>query len=419
MFNTDIKRKIISEFPALSSRFGEKRLVYLDSACTALKIKSCAEAEKKFLLSLGGCGGKRSVHILSQKTEEEFSGARQTAAQFIGADSPEEIIFTGGTTESANILASSFPFTRAKNEVILSPVEHNSVFLPFYNLYKQGKIKLGIIPLKNFGPDFKVFSRMISGKTALVCVTRASNIFGGAIEADRFVKAAHLCGAKVFIDEAQYVTSHKEDIKNSNADFAAFSGHKLGADFGIGVLYVKKNLMEMLGHSKVGGGIIQSVTLHSKKFEVSYLEGYAGFEAGIQNYSGAVSLAHAIKFLSSLGFENIRQHVRETVNYAYKKLSGFKGIKIAGAGEHLGRGSIISVLPENRNFSMPDFNLFLNHGLKDRVIAVRTGRHCADLAVISSGIPATIRLSFFIYTTRKDIDDFCSALKIYLKNIDT
>ena len=172
-------------------------MIYLDSACTALKMRSAAEAQKEFLLDLGGCGGRRPSHALAGAVEEKYAAARAAAARFAGADHPGEIIFTSGTTEAVNIFAGAFPFTPKKNEVILSPLEHNSVFLPFYNLAKAGKIKLKVMPLKGLKPDAAALESMLSAKTALVCVTRASNFFGGVTDFARLAGLARSAGAVV------------------------------------------------------------------------------------------------------------------------------------------------------------------------------------------------------------------------------
>ncbi|MBI4801014.1 MAG: aminotransferase class V-fold PLP-dependent enzyme [Elusimicrobia bacterium] len=402
------------EFPALGRRLGGRRMIYLDSACTALKLKSAAVAHNELLLHLGGCGGRRSSHALARAVEERFDWARTGAAAFTGAESADEIIFTSGATEAANIFAGAFPFTPARNEVILSPLEHNSVFLPFYNLSKAGKIKLKVMPLKGFKPDIKAFERMLSKRTALVCAARASNFFGGVIDLKRIAAPAGAAGAAVFSDDAQYAPTHPVGAASSGADALAFSGHKLGAPFGTGVLWVKKALLARLNPFKVGGGVVKNVEVSGSGFKVEYLRDYQGFEAGIQNYAGAVALAGAFKTLSALGPQNIRAHLAAIVAYAYERLSAVKEIKVLGEPEDLKNGALIPFVPARRGFSPADLNIFLNAHYKDRFIAVRTGRHCADLASLSSGLAETVRLSFFVYTSKRDIDAFISALRKYL-----
>ena len=412
--NKNLVLPLIGEFPALERGFGGRRMIYLDSACTALKMKSAAEAQKELLLDLGGCGGKRSSHALSRVVEEKYTAARAAAAEFVGAASPGEIIFTSGTTEAVNIFAGAFPFTPEKNEVILSPLEHNSVFLPFYNLSKAGKIKLRVIPLKGFNPDLAAFGRMLNKRTALVAATRASNFFGGVTEFGRIAAMARSAGAAVFADDAQYAPTHAVRATESGADALAFSGHKLGAPFGIGVLWVKKETMARLRPFKVGGGVVKSVGFSGRGFKVEYLDGYQGFEAGIQNYAGAVGLARAFKTLKAAGSDAVRAHILALSRRAYAALSGFRRIKILGEPGDLERGAMISFIPVKGAFSPADLNIFLNNYSKDRFVAIRTGRHCADLPSLMSGITETARISFFIHTSKSDIDAFAEALDKYL-----
>lgn len=402
------------EYPALGSSFGGRRMIYLDSACTVLKMRCAAEAQRRHMLELGGCGGKRSFHALAAAMEENFAAARSRVASFMGAGSPEEIIFTSGVTDAVNLLANSFPFTPKWNEVILSPVEHNAVFLPFERLASAGKIKLRVIPLKGFKPDMAAYRRMLGPKTALVCFTHASNIFGGRTDLAEAAALAHAAGAYVFSDDAQYAPTHGGSAAVYGADACAFSGHKLGAPYCTGALYVKRKLLGKLRPWRVGGGTVEDVTLAGGNYKVKYLGNYQGFEAGVQNCSGAAGLAAALDRLEKCGFENIRAHVSGLVAGALEGLAGIKGMRVLGDREDLAEGSLISLMPEKKGFSVPDFNLFLNNQLKGRFIAVRTGRHCADLACLSSGIRETVRISFFAYNTPEDTGLFLSALKEYL-----
>jgi len=412
--NKKITLPLTGEFPALERRFGGRKMIYLDSACTALKMKSAAEAQKEFLLDLGGCGGKRSSHALARAVEEKYTAARSAAAEFVGAASPGEIIFTSGTTETVNIFAGAFPFTPAKNEVILSPLEHNSVFLPFYNLSKTGKIKLRVMPLKDLKPDLDAFGRMLNKKTALVAATRASNFTGGVTEFGKMAAMARAAGAAVFADDAQYAPTHAVLAQESGADALAFSGHKLGAPFGIGVLWIRDGMLARLKHFKVGGGVVKKVDFSGRGFKVEYLGDYQGFEAGIQNYAGAIGLAKAFETLKAVGPEAVRAHMIKLSRHAFAALAGFRQIKILGEPGDLERGALLSFVPVKGAFAPADLNIFLNNYLKDRFVAIRTGRHCADLASLLSGIGETARISFFIHTSKGDIDAFVEALDKYL-----
>lgn len=402
------------EFPALGKSFGGKRLVYLDSACTVLKLRCAAEGQRRQLLELGGCGGKRSVHALASAMEEEFYGARAKVAAFVGAESPEEILFTAGVTDAANLLANSFPFTPARNEVVLSPLEHNAVFLPFERLASAGRVKLRVAPLKGLKPDMDAMERMIGKRTALVCFTHASNIFGGREDVARAAALAHKAGAFLFSDDAQYAPTHGGSAALYGADACAFSGHKIGAPYCTGALYVKRTLLGKLRPWRVGGGTVEDVALSGGKYKVKYLGNYQGFEAGVQNYAGIAGLSAALSRFEECGYDNIREHVSGLVDGALKSLAEVKGVKVLGRREDLLEGSLISIVPEKKGFSVPDFNLYLNHQLKGRFIAVRTGRHCADLACLASGYRETIRISFFAYNTTADTACFLEALNKYL-----
>lgn len=411
-----MKEKIAAlrkEYPLSGARFDGRRLVYLDSACTALKMKCAAEEQRRHLLALGGCGGKRSFHALAAAMEENFYGARSRIAAFMGAGSPEEVIFVSGVTDAVNLLANSFPFTPGRNEVILSPLEHNAVFLPFERLASAGKIKLRVAPLKGLRTDLEALRKMAGPKTALVCLTHASNIFGGREDVAAAADIAHAAGALLFTDDAQYAPTHGGGGALYGADACAFSGHKLGAPYSTGALYVKRALLSRLRPWRVGGGTVEAVSLAGGRCKVKYLGNYQGFEAGVQNYSGVSALAAALGRLERCGFGNIREHVSGLVECALKSLAGIKGVRVLGRREDLLEGSLISLVPEKKGFSVPDFNLFLN-SRPGRFIAVRTGRHCADLACLSSGIRETVRISFFAYSTKEDSGHFTAALKAYL-----
>ena len=402
------------EFPALDEDFGGRRLVYLDSACTVLKLRCAADAQRRHMLLLGGCGGKRSMHSLASAMEEDFLASRARVAGFMGAASPEEVIFCAGVTDAANLLANSFPFTPRRNEVVLSPLEHNAVFLPFERLAAAGRIKIRVAPLDGLRVSLPGLAKLIGPRTALVCMNHASNIFGGVSDVAAAARLAHDAGAYLFCDDAQYAPTHGGGGAALGADAAAFSGHKLGAPFFTGGLYVRRALLERLRPWRVGGGTVEKVTAAGGRYAASYLGGYQGFEAGVQNYSGAAGLSAAIARLQRAGFAAIREHVSGLVAGALDGLEGVRGVKVLGAREDLLQGSLITLAPLKKNFSVPDFSLYLNSAAKGRMIAVRTGRHCADLACLNSGYSETVRISFFAYNTPADAACFTAALRKYL-----
>lgn len=402
------------EFPALEHSVDGKKLVYLDSACTALKSKRVAAAIAHDH-ELGVCGGKRSTHLLAQAVEERAARAREASAKFLGAETPNEIIFTSGTTEAANIVARGFPYEGRRREVVITDLEHNAVFLPFYEAAQRGEIVLTICRSKNGRVDPADMDRLITEKTALVCITHASNVTGGVQPVAEVARIARAKGARVFVDDAQFVSSHREDVRATQADFAAFSAHKIGGPFGLGVLFGKEQELNRLRHYKVGGGTVKSVKWDGKALpEVRYLDAPMRFEAGVANFGAFGGLVEAYNLLKSVPEKELRAHVSGLVRRACEGLSKLDGISIVGDPAHLESGSLVSFAATHAGFSIPDFNLYLNHELKDKFIAVRAGEHCAHLLHQSLGLESTVRLSFFAYNTPADVDAFVDALKGYL-----
>lgn len=398
------------EYPILNHRINGKRLIYLDNACTSLKMKTAIKSEEYFLKKYGTCTGERGVYLYAQKSSELITEARNYIAKFLNA-LPEEIIFTSGTTDSFNTFINSFKFQKG-DEIIISSLEHNSIFLPVYEITKKKRLKLKIIPLKNFQPDINKFRELITKKTKLLCITAASNLTGGIFEnLSDFITIAHNNNIKVFVDAAQYITSHKIDVKKLKADAIAFSGHKLGAPFGTGILYINNNLYKYLSPFKVGGGTIQDILIKNNNIRVNYLTKNKMFEAGILNYSGIYALYKTIKKLENIGYENIRKTCKELVNYALNNLKKIKKIKIIG--NNIENGNIISFY-FNSKHSIYDFVFYLNN-LKDYIIALRHGKMCANIAFNYTKLPDLIRISVYIYNQKKDIDVFLTKLNKFLK----
>jgi cysteine desulfurase/selenocysteine lyase len=403
------------QFPALSQTLRGKRLVYLDNACTALKSEAVEGRMRQFYRFLGACGGKRSTHLLSQEVEAEAKEARQTAAEFLGAESANEIVFTSGTTEAANLVARAFPYEKGRREVVLTDLEHNAVFLPFYEAAQRGEIDLKFCRSKDARLDPRAMEKLISEKTALVAVTHASNVAGGVQPVAEISRLAHAKGARVFVDDAQYVSSHRENVGATQADFCAFSAHKIGGPFGLGVLFGKEQELNRLRHYKVGGGVVKSVTWKNEMPDVVYLDAPLRFEAGVANFGAFGGLTAAMRLLQGLPEEPLRAHISSLVRRAADGIAKIPQVKLVGKPEVLAEGSLVSFYPTHPDFSVLDFNLFLNHELDDRFVAVRAGEHCAHLLHQSLGIPATIRLSFFAYNTVEEVDVFLDGLKDYVK----
>lgn len=402
-------------FPALGREVDGKRLVYLDSACTALKSRAVSEAVARFYSELGACGGKRSTHLLAQEVERHLSEARRAAAEFLNAETPAEIVFTSGTTESANLVARAFPYEPSRREVILTDLEHNAVFLPFYEAARRGEVELRFHRTKEARIDPAALSAMITPRTALVCVTRASNVAGGAQPLGEVIRAAHKQGARVFIDDAQFLSSHREDVRALNADFVAFSAHKLGGPFGLGVLYGKEQELNRLGCYKVGGGAVKSVVWRGERPEVEYLDAPMRFEPGVANFAAFPGLTAALELLGSWPEKELRAHVGGLVRRLCARLAAIPSVRVVGRPEHLAEGALVSFAPAHPEFSAQDFNLFLNHELPGRFVAVRAGEHCAHLLHQSLGLEGTIRASFFAYNTAEDVDVLADAVESYAR----
>ena len=402
-----------SQFPALSRKLNGKQLVYLDNACSTLKPKRVADAMHEFYLYGGGCAGKRSTHLLSQEVQDAMDGARRAVARFLNAESPNEIVFTSGTTEGANWIARAFPYTPERREVVLSELEHNSVFLPFFEMAEAGLIDLKLCPSPGGELDLDAFKKLVTGKTALVAITRASNVAGGVQPVGEVIRHAHRMGAKVLLDEAQFLSSHKDDVQASDADFVVFSAHKIGGPYGSGVLYGKEPLLNRLRPHKVGGGTVRDVAFEDGAWNVTYLDAPQRFEAGVQNYAGMIGLQAAIGFLEEIGYPALRANAAELAGHAFDRLSALDGVKVVGRRERLTDGALVSFYCERPGFSLQDFNLYLNHELPGHAVAIRIGEHCAHVLHRRLGTPMTARLSFFAYNTRQEIDLCVDALESY------
>jgi len=407
--------KIKKEFPIFQKKINGKKLIYLDNACTVLKPRSVVKAVSDFYQNLGACAGSRSSHHLSWQTQELIEQAREKVREFINASSIKEIIWTKNSTEGINLIANSFPFKKDRNEVVLTLLEHHSNLLPFYEQSQRRHFKIKIVPPKKDGTlDLNLLEKVITKKTALVVVTHLSNVTGLVYPIEKIAFLAHRQGAKILVDDAQYVATHRENVRKNKIDFLVFSGHKIGGPTGIGVLYVREPLLKDLLPYNVGGGTIQSVKIQDNNIKVQYLPSPFRFEAGIQNYAGMIGLKSAIDFLENQNQLKINSWIKELSHYAFQKLDKFEKVKFLADYQSQKSSSLISFCFNQKGISLYDFNLFLNHELKDYCIAVRCGHHCAQPLHRFFGSPISMRLSFFIYNSKKEIDIFIQALENFL-----
>lgn len=381
---------IRSDFPILQREIYGKPLVYLDNAATTQK-PQCVIDKLAEGYSRSNANIHRGVHCLSQEATEAHEASRKTIQQFIHAKSAAEIIFTRGTTEAINMISSSFgkAFMQPGDEVIISAMEHHSNIVP----WQLQEAKLKVIPLTENGElNMEAFDRLFSDRTRLVAVTHISNVLGTINPVSEIIRIAHEHNVPVLIDGAQAVAHMKVDVQELDADFYAFSGHKIYAPTGIGVLYGKEKWLEQIPPYQGGGEMIASVSFEKTTFnELPYK-----FEAGTPDFIGSTALAEAIRYLQSLDWEEIIEHEDELLNYATQQLNMIEGLRIFGQAEN--KSSVISFLVGNIHHY--DMGMLL-----DRLgIAVRTGHHCAEPLMRLLGVEGTLRASFALYNTKEEID---------------
>ena len=393
--------KIIEDFPILDREVYGKPLIYLDNGATTQKPRQVVEAITDEYYSVNA-NVHRGVHFLSQQATELHEASRETVRRFINARSSNEIVFTRGTTESINLLASSFADSQMKegDEVIVSVMEHHSNIVPWQLQAARKGIVLKVIPMNDRGELLlDEYEKLFSERTKLVSFAHVSNVLGTVNPAKEMIATAHAHGVPVLIDGAQSVPHMKVDVQDLDADFFAFSGHKIYGPTGVGVLYGKEEWLDKLPPYKGGGEMIQSVSFEKTTFNELPFK----FEAGTPDYIGTTALAKALDYVSAIGMENIAAHEHELTLYAMQRLKEINGMRIFGEAEH--KSSVISFLVGNIHH--------LDMGtLLDRLgIAVRTGHHCAQPLMIRMGIEGTVRASFGLYNTKEEIDMLAAGIE--------
>ena len=394
-------QKIREDFPILDREVYGKPLIYLDNGATTQKPRQVVEAITDEYYSVNA-NVHRGVHFLSQQATELHEASRETVRRFINARSSNEIVFTRGTTESINLLASSFADSQMKegDEVIVSVMEHHSNIVPWQLQAARKGIVLKVIPMNDRGELLlDEYEKLFSERTKLVSFAHVSNVLGIVNPAKEMIATAHAHGVPVLIDGAQSVPHMKVDVQDLDADFFAFSGHKIYGPTGVGVLYGKEEWLDKLPPYQGGGGMIQSVSFEKTTFNELPFK----FEAGTPDYVGTTALAKALDYVSAIGMENIAAHEHELTLYAMQRLKEINGMRIFGEAEH--KSSVISFLVGNIHH--------LDMGtLLDRLgIAVRTGHHCAQPLMIRMGIEGTVRASFGLYNTKEEIDMLAAGIE--------
>ena len=393
--------KIREDFPILKKKVHGKNLVYLDNAATTQKPVQVLNKLEEYYNTMNA-NIHRGVHALSQQATEEFEGARIQIKQFINALGKNQIIFTRGTTESINLVASSFGRAHIKegDEVIISHLEHHSNIVPWQLLCKEKNAKLRIIPINDNGElIYEEFEKLVNEKTKFISIVYVSNSLGTVNDAKRIINYAHQFNVPVLVDAAQAVNHIKVDVQDLDCDFLAFSGHKIYGPTGIGALYGKVELLEAMPPYQGGGDMISKVTFE----ETTYNELPHKFEAGTPDIAGAIGLGAAIEYVSKLGIENIREHETSLLEYATKRVSEVPGLRIIGKARE--KTSVLSFVLDN--IHPHDIGTFLDF----EGVAIRTGHHCTQPVMQRFKIPATSRASFAMYNTKDEIDVLVNGLK--------
>ena len=396
-----IDRKIKSDFPTLDQKINGKQLVYLDNAATTQKPYTVIEAVDKYYKNTNS-NIHRGVHTLSQKATEKYENTRLKIANFINSDSEKEIIFVRGATEAINLVANCYvrPLLNSNDEIIISQMEHHANIVPWQMVCEEKKAKLKILPMNQKGELLvDELENMINKNTKFISMNHVSNSLGTINPIKKIVQLAHKNKIKIMVDGAQAVQHIPVNMKEIGADFYCFSGHKLYAPTGIGVLYGKKELLDEMPPYQGGGDMIKSVTFE----KTVYNEVPQKFEAGTPNISGVIALGTAIDYIINIGIENIANHENELLEYATKEISKVKGITIIGNAEN--KASVLSFTIEG--IHPHDIGTIMD----SEGVAIRAGKHCTDPVMDFYCIPATARASFAIYNTKDDVEKLVNSVK--------
>ena len=400
--------KIRKDFPILSRMVYDRPLVYLDNAATTQKPLCVLDKMREEYLNVNA-NVHRGVHWLSQQATELHEGARETVCKFINAKSVNEIVFTRGTTEGLNLIASSFSeaFMQEGDEVIVSTVEHHSNIVPWQLQQPRKGIVLKVIPMDDNGAmDLQAFEKMISQKTKIVSISHVSNVLGTINPVEEVIRIAHEHNIPVVVDGAQSTPHFKVDMQQLDCDFFVFSGHKVYGPSGIGVLYGKETWLDKLPPYQGGGEMIEHVSFEKSTFERPPLK----FEAGTPDYIATTGLATALDYVSALGMDAIQKHEEELTRYAISQLQMIEGMKLFGVPSHadvtrLHHDAVIS-------FQLRDIHHMDMGTLLDRLgIAIRTGHHCAQPLMNRLGVLGTSRASFALYNTKDEVDALVAGIK--------
>ena len=393
--------EIRQDFPILQREVYGRPLVYLDNAATTQKPRSVVEAISNEYYSTNA-NVHRGVHFLSQKATDLHEAARERVRQFINARSTAEVLFTRGTTESLNLVASSFgeAFLKEGDEVIVSVMEHHSDIVPWQLLRERKGIVIRLIPMDDSGRlDLEAYERLFSERTRLVCVAHVSNVLGTVNPVKKMAATAHAHGAYMLVDGAQSIPHFKVDVQDLDCDFLTFSGHKIYGPTGIGVLYGRESLLEKMPPYQGGGEMIARVTFEHTTYERLPYK----FEAGTPDYVGTHALAAAIDYVEALGMDEIAAHERRLTQYAMERLGAIKDMHLYGTTPD--KDAVVA-------FNVGNIHPLDLGTLLDRLgIAIRTGHHCAQPLMQRCGVEGMARASFALYNTMDEIDKLAEGIE--------
>ena len=394
--HSDIKK----DFPILSRTVYDRPLVYLDNAATTQKPLCVLDAMRDEYLNVNA-NVHRGVHYLSQQATDLHEAARATVRRFINAAKTEEIVFTRGTTEAINLVASSMgELMKEGDEVIVSVMEHHSNIVPWQLLETRKGIRLRVIPISDSGELLmEEYERLFTDRTRIVSIAHVSNVLGTVNPVGDIIRIAHEHGVPVLVDAAQSAPHFKVDVQALGCDFLAFSGHKMYGPTGIGVLYGHEEWLDRLPPYQGGGEMIATVSFERTTFERPPLK----FEAGTPDYIATHGLAVAIDYIERIGLDRIAAHERDLTRYCMEQLRTIEGMRLIGEAPE--KDAVVS-------FLVGDIHHLDMGTLLDRLgIAVRTGHHCAQPLMQRLGILGTVRASFALYNTREDIDALVAAIR--------
>lgn len=396
---------IREQFPILQEKVHNKPLIYLDNAATTQKPRSVIDALKNYYEKYNA-NIHRGAHYLAAKATEIYEETRHKVAEFLNASSPDEIIFTRGTTEGINLVAGTFgrKFISEGDEIVISTMEHHSNIVPWQMLCEEKGAILKVIPINEAGEIiFEEYEKLLSPRTKLVSVVHISNALGTINPIKKMIEKAHQVGAKFLVDGAQGAVHLEIDVQDLDCDFYAFSGHKVYAPTGIGALYGKKEILEAIPPYHGGGEMIQDVTFE----KTTYNDLPFKFEAGTPNIADVIAFAKALDFMQELGKVNIANHEQKLLAYATKRVGEVEGLKIVGTAKE--KASLISFVFEDIHHS--DVGTLLD----TQGIAVRTGHHCTQPLMKHWGLSGTTRASFAVYNTFEEIDALIVGLQKTVK----